>query len=74
MPVTPTLPTPDSPEVRARRDRLSAIHRARQVLKVTAVVGPELPAAQYELLQTADAALIDLELALANEGIREMVG
>lgn len=56
-----------------RRQRIWALGRVQRELKVIGTIGPTLTSNEFELLQTAVAAVADLEAALCDNGIRRVV-
>lgn len=63
----------DGPATQWRNDRVRALGGVQRELKVIGTLGPPVSPDVFELLLTAQTAVMDLEAAIADEGIREMV-
>lgn len=67
-----TIPT-DGYAAEIRAARMQVLARQQGEYKAMTVIGPKLSPKVYAALEIAQAAVMDLEEAIADEGIREMV-
>lgn len=68
-----TISALDGYAAEIRAARLQVLTRQQREYRAMTVIGPKLSPAVYAALETAQAAVMDLEAAIADEGIREMV-
>lgn len=68
-----TIPVLDGYAAEIRAERMRVLARQQGELKAMTVIGPTLTPTVYAALEIAQAAVMDLEAAIADEGIREMV-